>query len=328
MAFSIKNEMPYAVQEYAMYLRNIRGLSAKTVNDYCMDLRTFFRFLKRSRDLVDPKLEFSEITVQDVDVDLIRTVRTFDIFEFMNFMADDRHVASSSRQRMSTSLKSFFKYLTVHEKLLDKDPTENLTPPKKKKALPHFLSLEQSIELLEAVEGPDAERDRCMLTLFLNCGMRLAELVSLNVSDVRHNNATIRILGKGNKERMVYLNPACLEAIDAYLAVRPKEGVIDRDALFLSKRRTRISPKTVQYIVKKYLDKIGLSGPGYSVHKLRHTAATLMYRYGDVDIRVLQDILGHANLGTTEIYTHTSSEQMESAVNANPLANMKPRQKK
>ncbi len=320
MSFSIKDEMSYVVQEYALYLRNIRGLSPKTVNEYCMDLRTFFRFLKQDRGLVPSDCPLEEISVRDVDVEFLKTIRTYDVFEFMNFVADARNNMSSTRQRKSSSLKSFFKYLTVHEKLLQENPTENLTPPKKKSALPHFLSLEQSIELLNAVEGPDQERDRCMLTLFLNCGMRLSELVGLNISDVVYNNSTIRILGKGNKERIVYLNPACMEAINAYLAVRPKDGVIDRNALFISNRGTRISPKTVQFIVKKYLTKIGLSGPGYSVHKLRHTAATLMYRYGDVDIRVLQDILGHANLGTTEIYTHTSSTQMEAAVNANPLA--------
>ena len=328
MGFSIKDEMPPIVQEYAMYLRNIRGLSAKTVEDYCTDLRTFFRFMKVHRDLVPLGTDFQEIRVQDINLDFIRTIKTYDIFEYMNFIADDRRVSSSSRQRHSTSLKSFFKYLTIHEKLLEENPTENLTPPKKKKALPHFLSLEQSIELLNAVEGPDAERDRCILTLFLNCGMRLSELVGINLSDVRHNNSTIRILGKGNKERIVYLNQACLDSISAYLAVRPKEGVIDKNALFLSKRRTRISPKTVQHIVKKYLEKIGLGGPGYSVHKLRHTAATLMYRYGEVDIRVLQDILGHANLGTTQIYTHTSSQQMESAINANPLSKVSPPKRK
>ena len=152
--------------------------------------------------------------------------------------------------------------------------------------------------------------------------MRLSELVAINIRDVIQNNSTLRIIGKGNKERIVYLNQACMDAIQSYLAVRPKDGVKDRDALFLSSRKTRISPKTVQFLVKKYLNKIGLSGPGYSVHKLRHTAATLMYRYGDVDIRVLQDILGHANLGTTEIYTHTSSSQMEEAINANPLAHV------
>ena len=287
-----------------------------------MDLRTFFRFLKHDRGLVPKSMQLNEITVQDIDLEFIRSITTNDVFEFMNYVADERSNMSSTRQRKSSSLKSFFNYLTVHEKLLTENPTENLTPPKSKKALPHFLSLEQSIELLNAVDGPDQERDRCMLTLFLNCGMRLSELVGINISDVLRNNNTLRILGKGNKERIVYLNQACLEAINSYLAVRPKDGVIDRSALFLSSRKQRISPKTVQFIVKKYLAKIGLGGPGYSVHKLRHTAATLMYRYGDVDIRVLQDILGHENLGTTEIYTHTSDRQMEAAVNSNPLANM------
>lgn len=328
MSFSIKAEMPFIVQQYALYLRNIRGLSAHTVDEYCMDLRTFFRFIKRDRGLAGDENNLEAISVNDVDLDLIRSITTLDIFEFMNFVADSRNNMSSTRQRKSSSLKSFFKYLTVHEKLLKENPTENLTPPKKKKSLPHFLSLEQSIELLNAVEGPDKERDYCILVLFLNCGMRLSELVGINISDVLHNNSTIRILGKGNKERIVYLNQACLEAIESYLKVRPKDGVKDRNALFLSNRKTRISPKTVQFIVKKYLDKIGLSGPGYSVHKLRHTAATLMYRHGHVDIRVLQDILGHENLGTTEIYTHTSSTQMEDAANANPLSKVQNKKKK
>ena len=322
MSFSIKDEMPDLVQQYALYLRNIRGLSAKTVDEYCMDLRTFFRFLK-AKDLgMTEYSRLAEISVRDIDLDYIRRIKALDIFEFMNFVADERNNMSSTRQRKSSSLKSFFQYLTVHEKLLSEDPTEQLTPPKAKKALPHFLSLEQSIELLHAEDGPEAERDRCILTLFLNCGMRLSELVAINIRDVIQNNSTLRIIGKGNKERIVYLNQACMDAIQSYLAVRPKDGVKDRDALFLSSRKTRISPKTVQFLVKKYLNKIGLSGPGYSVHKLRHTAATLMYRYGDVDIRVLQDILGHANLGTTEIYTHTSSSQMEEAINANPLAHV------
>ena len=328
MSFSIKAEMPFIVQQYALYLRNIRGLSAHTVDEYCMDLRTFFRFIKRDRGLAGDENNLEAISVNDVDLDLIRSITTLDIFEFMNFVADSRNNMSSTRQRKSSSLKSFFKYLTVHEKLLMENPTENLTPPKKKKSLPHFLSLEQSIELLNAVEGHDKERDYCILVLFLNCGMRLSELVGINISDVLHNNSTIRILGKGNKERIVYLNQACLEAIESYLKVRPKDGVKDRNALFLSNRKTRISPKTVQFIVKKYLDKIGLSGPGYSVHKLRHTAATLMYRHGHVDIRVLQDILGHENLGTTEIYTHTSSTQMEDAANANPLSKVQNKKKK
>lgn len=324
MPVAIQQELSPVVQQYAMYLRNVRGLAAKTVNEYCKDLRTFFRFLKINRGLADPKTAMQEIPVQDVDLEFLRSITSYEVFEFMNFVADERNNMASTRQRKTTTLRSFFQYLTVHEKLLEENPVENLVSPKKAKTLPHFLSLEQSIELLKAVDGPNAERDRCILTLFLNCGMRLSELVGINVSDVVRNNNTLRIVGKGNKERIVYLNQACLDAIAAYLAVRPKDGVIDRNALFLSNRKTRIKPISVEVMVKKYLEKIGLSGPGYSVHKLRHTAATLMYRYGNVDIRVLQDILGHANLGTTEIYTHTSSTQMESAINANPLAQVSP----
>lgn len=325
MAFHIQTEMSPVVLQYALYQRNIKGLAVNTVNEYCLDLRTFFRFMKRYKGIVSAELELADIVVNDIDLAFIRTISTYDIFEFMNFAADSRNNMSSTRQRKITTLKSFFKYLHTHEKLLTENPAENLTPPKSKKSLPRFLTLEQSIELLNAVEGPNKERDYCIFVLFLNCGMRLSELVSLNLTDIIHNNSSIRILGKGNKERMVYLNSACLTAIEAYVAVRPKDDVIDRNALFLSARRKRISPKTVQYIVKTYMEKIGLSGTGYSVHKLRHTAATLMYQHGHVDIRVLQDILGHSNLGTTEIYTHTSSTQMEDAVNSNPLAALQPK---
>ena len=318
----ILSEMPEIVRQYALYYRNIKGRAPKTVNEYCSDLRTFFRFMKHFRGYVSQDTPMEEIPIDDIDLEFIRSITTMDIFEFMNYAADGRSNMSSTRQRKSSSLKSFFNYLTVHEGLLDSNPTENLTPPKKAKTLPRYLTLEQSRELLNAVDGPDKERDYCILTLFLNCGMRLSELVSINMSDVIHNNSTLRIVGKGSKERIVYLNDACLASIDGYVRVRPKD-VKDKNALFISNRGTRISPKTVQAMVNKYLTKIGLGGAGYSVHKLRHTAATLMYQYGNVDIRVLQDILGHENLGTTEIYTHTSSKQMEEAVNANPLSKMR-----
>lgn len=323
MSFSISQEMPLTVRQYALYQRNIKGRSQKTVDEYCLDLRTFFRFMKQFRGLTDKNKDFKEIDITDIDIDFIRTITTVDLFEFMNYAADGRSNSSATRQRKISSLKGFFNYLSIHEHILDENPAENLSPPKKKKSLPKYLTLEQSIELLNAVEGPDKERDYCMLTLFLNCGMRLSELVGINISDVIHNNSTIKILGKGNKERIVYLNEACLKSIEDYIAVRPNDKVIDKNALFLSKRMTRISPKTVQFIVNKYLEKIGLGGAGYSVHKLRHTAATLMYQYGNVDIRVLQDILGHENLGTTEIYTHTSSSQIEKAAKSNPLSKVR-----
>lgn len=314
------DEMPQTVKSYSLYMRNIKGRAAKTVNDYCSDLRIFFRFMKKFKCDEYKNIEFDEIPIDDIDIRFIKSITTMDIFEFMNYSVDGRSNIASTRQRETSALKGYFKYLCDHEHLIDENPTINLTPPKKKKALPKYLSLEQSRQLLAAIDGPDKERDFCMITLFLNCGMRLSELVGINITDVIYNNSTIRILGKGNKERIVYLNDACLSAIANYLKVRPKDKVIDKNALFLSNRLTRISPKTVQYIVNKYLDKIGLGGAGYSVHKLRHTAATLMYQYGDVDIRVLQDILGHENLGTTEIYTHTSSTQIEEAMKSNPLS--------
>ena len=204
---------------------------------------------------------------------------------------------------------------------------KELERPKEKKSLPKYLTLEQSIELLNAVDGKQKERDYCILTLFLNCGMRLSELVGLNVTDIRPD-ATARILGKGNKERIIYLNQACVGAIEDYLRVRPVDNVKDRNALFISNQLKRMSPKTVQALVYKYLEKIGLDSQGYSCHKLRHTAATLMYQHGNVDIRVLKEILGHENLGTTEIYTHLNTQQMENAANSTPLSKVKPKSKK
>lgn len=243
----------------------------------------------------------------------------------MNFLSSERGNGSATRSRKVSSLRSFFKFLTNKTGKLKVNPVEELETPKLKKSLPKYLTLEQSMELLSKVEGKTKERDYCILVLFLNCGMRLSELVGLNLYDIHLTGPTVKITGKGNKERIVYLNDACLDAINKYLKVRPKEGLIDKNALFISGQRKRISPKTVQYLVKKYLAEINLGGPGYSAHKLRHTAATLMYQHGHVDIRVLKDILGHENLGTTEIYTHISSDQMANAANANPLSQVKQR---
>ena len=188
--------------------------------------------------------------------------------------------------------------------------------------MPKYLTLEQSLELLNAVDGKFKERDYCILTIFLNCGLRLAELVSLNMSSIRSDN-TMVVTGKGNKERVVYLNEACIAALNSWRSVRPNDGLKDRDALFISGHHNRISRESVQKMVQKYLRKIGLEAQGYSCHKLRHTAATLMYQHGEVDIRVLKDVLGHENLGTTQIYTHISSEQLKNASDKNPLANVK-----
>ena len=317
------SEAPPIIKEFLGYVGTIKGKSPKTVAEYYLDLRTFFRYIKMSRKLISPEIDFEKINISDIDLDLIKTITLTDVFEYMNYLSSERHNKASTRSRKVSSLRTFFKYLTNKTGKLAVNPVEELETPKHKKSLPKYLTLDQSLELLSKVEGSTKERDYCILILFLNCGMRLSELVSLNLSDVRHGTSTVRIVGKGNKERIVYLNDACIDAIDRYIAVRPNNALVDKNALFISKQNKRISPKTVQYIVKKYLSEIELGN--LSVHKLRHTAATLMYQHGHVDIRVLKDILGHENLGTTEIYTHLSDEQMANAAKANPLSKVKQR---
>ncbi len=326
MSINCFEEAPKPIFDFLMYMRTVKNKSQNTVNEYYLDLRTFFRYLKKTRNLVPADVEFSDISISDVDLDLIRSVTLDDAYKFMLYLQQERKNTPVTRSRKVSSLHSFFKYLTNRQMLLDVNPLESLEQPKSGKRLPKYLTLEQCYELLNVVEGPYKERDYCILVLFLNCGMRLSELCSINYNSI--NNGQLRIIGKGNKERKVYLNQACLDAISAYMKVRPADGVKDKYALFISRQNNRLSPKSVQAMVNKYLDKIGLGGQGYSVHKLRHTAATLMYQHGDVDIRILKEILGHENLGTTEIYTHLSDSQMENAIKANPLANVKMNNKK
>ena len=309
-------EAPPVIKEFLGYVGTIRGKSPKTVEEYYLDLRTFFRYIKKNQGLIPPTTEFNEISISDVDLDLIKTITLTTVYEYMNYLTTERHNKAATRSRKVSSLRTFFKYLTNKTGKLAVNPVEELETPKLKQSLPKYLTLEQSLELLSKVEGATKERDYCMLILFLNCGMRLSELVSINLSDVNHGASSIRIVGKGNKERMVYLNDACIDAIDRYIAVRPKNALVDKNALFISKQNKRISPKTVQYIVKKYLAEIELGGPGFSVHKLRHTAATLMYQHGDVDIRALQVLLGHESISTTEIYTHVTMTKQKDILKA------------
>jgi len=318
------------LRDYLLYMETIKGRSPKTVQEYYTDLRTFFRFMilfrsDDSKTLSDPE-KFTDVSITDVSLEFIRTITLSDLYEFLHYIMRDRSNGASTRARKTSALRGFFKYLTVNQRLLEENPALNLETPSTRKSLPKYLTLEQSLSLLESVDeddGANQQRDYCILTLFLNCGMRLAELCGINTSDIRDN--TIRLLGKGNKERSIYLNQACLDAIAAYLVVRNEQfpHPKDRNALFLSRNGNRISRRRVQQIVEGFLEKSGLGQMGYSAHKLRHTAATLMYQYGEVDIRVLQDILGHVNLGTTQIYTHVSDQQMEHAADSNPLANIK-----
>lgn len=324
MAVNFADEAPDIIKEYLFYMQTIKGRSEKTVDEYYLDLRTFFRFLKKKRKFTTAP--FEEITIDDINLDTVKSVTLMDAYEFMNYLSRERQNNANSRSRKCSALKQFFNYLTVKKHYLESDPMRELEVPKQKKSLPKYLTLEQSIDLLNAADGKFKERDYCILTLFLNCGLRLAELVSLNMSSIRSDN-TMVVTGKGNKERLVYLNDACISALNEWRKVRPNDSLKDRDALFISSHHKRLSRESVQKMVQKYLEKIGLDAQGYSCHKLRHTAATLMYQHGEVDIRVLKDILGHENLGTTQIYTHISSEQLKKASDMNPLANVKSKKK-
>lgn len=318
------------LKEFLFYLKTIKGRSIGTVNEYFHDLRTFFRFIKIQKKLVPKDTDFGSIPVDDVDLDLISSVTLTDGYEFMYYLEQERSNHQKSRARKNTAIKSFYSYLVDKKGYLKENPLKNLDrpPQREKNPLPKYLTLEQSIELLNAVEGKFKERDYCILTFFLNCGMRLAELVAMDYTDIRSDH-TAQIVGKGNKKRIIYLNDACMSAYNAYMAVRPVDDVSaeDKHALFLSSHHRRISREMVQKLVYKYLEKIGLNAQGYSVHKLRHTAATLMYQHGDVDIRVLKDVLGHENLSTTEIYTHLDSSQIERAAKSNPLNKITPKNK-
>ncbi len=311
----------YAV-DFLNYYNVIKNRSDLTVQEYANDLATFFRFLKVIKGLASKDTPFDEIQVNDLTLETVSSVSLSDAYMFLVYCKDNRGNNERTRARKATTLRNFYKFLTIQKKLIDENPLQELDSPKIKKSLPKYLTLDESIALLNAVDGKFKERDYCIITLFLNCGMRLSELVSLNLSDIRTNN-TLVVTGKGNKERTVYLNDACIDAINAYLPFRPVDGVKDKDALFISRQKSRISPKTVQFIVKNTLEKAGLSGRELSTHKLRHTAATLMYQYGDVDVLAIKEILGHESLSTTQIYTHIMDEQLKNAAAANPLSSVK-----
>lgn len=315
-----RTDMPPVMRDFLTYHETILGHSRRTVDEYALDLRQFFRYLKRARRMVPQTTPFDEIVFNDVDLTLLGSVTLTDVYEYVSFLSRDRDVGAAGRARKIATLRSFYKYLTVKAHLLEENPIQNLDSPRLKSAVPRYLTLEESLRLLEAVDEPNQARDYCILTLFLNCGLRISELAGLNKTSVRGEQ--LRVLGKGNKERMVYLNDACLAALTEYLAVRDNTAGADPNALFLSRSRTRMTTAAIHYMVKQRLKKAGLDSTLYSSHKLRHTAATLMLENG-VDVRVLQEVLGHEHLNTTQVYTHVNSEGLRTAARANPLANVK-----
>lgn len=318
------DDLPNFVKDFLIYMQNIKNRSKSTIREYHYDLRDLFRFLKLYK--ID-KIKFDNITDELIDntdivnlnIDFIRKIELTDLYEYLNYLSNMRSDKPTTRARKIAAIKSFFNYVTFKQKLLDKNPAVELETPKLGKRLPKYLSLDESVALLHSIDGKNEKRDTCIITLFLNCGLRLSELVAINFKDIKGD--VLNVIGKGDKERSIYLNESCRKALKEYIAVRPKD-VKDHDALFISERGTRIGRRTVEMMVKKYITLAGLDPKKYSPHKLRHTAATLMHKYGGVDIRSLQQILGHESVSTTEIYTHVDSEQVKEALEKNPLNNM------
>lgn len=326
------DELPEILINYLNYNANLNR-SKNSINEYRYDLTRFLKYIKMLKLKLKVK-SLDEIDITDVDENLLNKVTLNDLYAYMTYLRDECGNTATSRSRKVASIKGFFKYLHVKAKLIDDNPAKELESPKVGKRLPKYLSLTESQELLDKAKSGEihirkndeelsenqkklSARDFAMITLFLNCGMRLSELVGINLEHIKFDECILTVIGKGNKQRTVYLNKACINAINAYLNVRPNIDGKDKTALFLSERNQRISNRMVQTIVSKYLKTAGLSG--YSTHKLRHTAATLMYQNG-VDVRALQEILGHESIGTTEIYTHVDNSQIRQAIENNPLA--------
>jgi len=318
------------LDNYCNYMLAVLGRSELTVKEYRYDLIAFFRFYKRDHKMVPQDTEFDEIDISDIDEKILKKITTDDILVFLIWLSRERNLTNASRARRISTLKSFFKYCHSKRHIIDSNPAYDIETPKIGKRNPKYLTLEQSTELLEqAYNSPkeSSERDFCIVTLFLNCGMRLAELRGIDIDDIHGN--ILNVVGKGNKERTIYLNQACLDALDEWLKKRSTLKIKPEHskALFISKRGTRISDDMIQIVIKDLMMQAGIDTKVYSVHKLRHTAATLMYKYGQVDIRNLQLILGHQSVSTTQIYTHVDDDQLHKAVESNPLASFKPEDK-
>jgi len=332
-----RTESPDIIREFLFYHETIKGHSKKTIDEYFYDLRTFFRFLKVHKGIVSRDVDFDEISIMDVDYALVSSVKISDVYEYLAYINRDRPnhphsrnknygMSTATRARKTAVIRSYYKYLTLKssDNRLPENPVADLDAPKLRKSLPRFLSLDESTKLLDNVDGKFRERDFCILTLFLNCGLRISELANLNLSDVGEDH--IRVLGKGNKERIVYLNDACVDAINDYLQIRKINSPANERALILSGRGTRISTSAIHHLVKKHLLAAGLDSTKYSSHKLRHTAATLMLKSG-VDVRTLQELLGHEHLNTTQIYTHIESSSLRDAAQRSPLSGYKKNKK-
>ena len=324
------SDCPVILRDFLTYHETIKGQSQKTISEYYLDLRMFLRFLKLMRHDMPIHTRLEDIPIKDVDLTFVGSVTTSEVFDFLSYLASDRPlnpdspapdygVSASTRARKLSAIKSFYKYLTVRTKQLQENPVAELEYPKLRKSLPKYLTMEQSAALLRSVSGQNQVRDYAILMLFLNCGIRRSELVGLNITDVYEDR--IRVVGKGNKERFVYFGTPCRKAIDAYMVERKEKFLTDNRALFGSRNGNRISVTAVHRLVEKALKQAGLDSTQFSAHKLRHTAATMMLS-GGVDVKTVQEVLGHENLNTTQIYTHIENTELKIAAQANPLSKL------
>ena len=323
------SDCPPILRDFLSYHETIKGQSPRTISEYYLDLRMFLRFMKLMKQEMPMDTDLDTISIQDVDLAFLREITTSDVFDFLSYLAHDRiprtdvqvpeiGIGTAARARKLSAVKSFFKYLTVRTKLLEENPVQDLEFPKIRKSLPRYLTLEQTAKLLQS--GVNAARDYAILMLFLNCGIRRSELVGLNLTDVYEDR--IRVVGKGNKERFVYFGESCRKALDDYLLERQQiHDASDPKALFLSRDKNRISVTAVHRLVKKHLLAAGLDPDQFSAHKLRHTAATMMLS-GGVYVKTVQEVLGHENLNTTQIYTHIESTELKIAAEANPISKL------
>ena len=324
------SDCPQILRDFLIYHESIKGQSPLTIQEYYLDLRMFLRFVKLMRSDMPVRTDLDTIDIKNIGIDFIREITTSDVFDFLAYLASERPlnpdspapdhgVSPATRARKLSAIKSFYKYLTIRTKLLQENPVADLEYPKLRKSLPKYLTLQESAALLQSVSGQNQARDYAILMLFLNCGIRRSEMVGLNLTDVYEDR--IRVVGKGNKERFVYFGAACRKALDAYLPIRNKMVLTDNRALFGSRNGNRISTDAVHALVKKALLKAGLDATQFSAHKLRHTAATMMLS-GGVDVKTVQEVLGHENLNTTQIYTHIESTELKIAAEANPLSKL------
>ena len=307
------------IRDFMTYLTVIQGKSKTTKEGYEYDLNLFFRFLKVYNGH-SPIEEIDEVDISKVDIEDLKNISLEDMYAFLEYCENDRDNEAHAKARKVASLKAFFNYLNKKRKVLDYNPAEELESPKISKRNPIYLKIDEITQLFEGINDTHYYRDYCILIMFLNCGLRVSELVSIDLDDLDGDKVTI--IGKGNKERIVYLNEATLEAIDDYVV--KERGLIknidekDESALFLSQKGNRMSVRAVQLVIDGINKRSGLNKKDLSPHKLRHTMATLLYQNG-ADLISLQQILGHTSVSTTQIYTHVEDEQLKDVIRSNPL---------